>query len=150
MTIATGSPAKRTLSVASNVNSGVGPCQPMSAISASGPGTVIASTSAPVYAATTPGSSRAAETSTESTRACAIGERTNAARSIPRSLMSSTYRPAPVRIRGSSERLMLAPVYRSAAIAVIVAPLALTVAFGGQQDAIDDALVAGAAADVAR
>ena len=43
--------------------------QPRRAISASGPGTVIASSSAPVNAATTPGSSRAAETSTDSTRA---------------------------------------------------------------------------------
>ncbi len=82
----------------------------MRAISASGPGTVIASRSAPVSTATTPGSARAAETSTESTRAWAIGERTNAACSMPGSLMSSTYRPAPVRMRGSSERLTLAPV----------------------------------------
>src|ERR1700734_4157606 len=104
----------------------------MRAISASGPGTVIASSSAPVYAATTPGSSRAAETSTESTPACAIGERTNAACSIPGSLM-------------------LAPVYRSAAIAVMVALLCsvlpgarsvLADALGGQQHAVDDALVA--------
>src|ERR1700757_2001356 len=150
MTTATGSPAKRTLSVASRVNSGVGPPTASRAMSASGPGTVIVSSSAPVSAATTPGSSRAAETSTESTRACASGERTNAACSIPGSLMSSTYRPAPVRMRGSSERLMLAPVYRSAAIAVMAPPRSAPPgALGGQQDAVDDALVAGAAADVA-
>ena len=59
---------KRTLSVASRVNSGVGPAQPRKAISGSGPGTVIASRSAPVSTATTPGSAFAAETSTESTR----------------------------------------------------------------------------------
>ena len=110
ITIATGSPTRRTLSVASRVNSGVGPAGANSASSGSGAGTVIASRSAPVRTATTPGSSRAAEASTESTSACANGERTNAACSIPGSLMSSTYRPAPVRMRGSSERLMLAPV----------------------------------------
>src|SRR5208337_3817509 len=48
MTIATGSPMKRTLSVASRVNSGVGPAPPIRAISGSGPGTVIASSSARV------------------------------------------------------------------------------------------------------
>src|SRR5215469_9166488 len=64
--------------------------------------------------------------------------------------MSSTYRPAPVRMRGSSERLMLAPVYRSAAIAAMIATfLNADGSLGGQQDAIDDALVASAPADVA-
>ena len=57
------------LAVASSVNSGTGPVLPISSDSASGPGTVISSISAPMSTATTPGSARAAETSTERTRA---------------------------------------------------------------------------------
>jgi hypothetical protein len=46
--------------------------------------------SSPVYTATTPGRSRAAEASIETIRAWASGERTKATHSVPARLMSST------------------------------------------------------------
>jgi hypothetical protein len=60
--------------------------------------------SAPLKAATTPGRSRAAETSTETMRAWAIGLRRMAAWSIPGRRMLSVQLVCPVSRRASSRR----------------------------------------------
>src|SRR5215218_5664579 len=80
-------------------------------------------------------------------RAWAYGERRIATCAMPVSFRSSRYFAAPVIRRGSSTRLMRAPmtfVVGSATWVVIASPRA-----GRRMDGLDDVLVAGAAAEVA-
>jgi hypothetical protein len=77
-TAATSSPTKRTLSSASAFSSGVHGMTPY-----------FTGMSRPVITACTPGSASAREASIETIRACACGERSVLACSIPGSAMSS-------------------------------------------------------------
>src|SRR5579864_2805729 len=104
-TIATGSPTNRARSVARTRNSGVRkPGGPTWRNGAQTP-----ARSAAVRTATTPGSAIAREALTRVTRPCGTVLRTNAAWSIPGRRTSSTNRPRPVKSRGSSTRLTVAP-----------------------------------------
>src|SRR5919109_78452 len=80
-------------------------------------------------------------------RACAYGERRTATCAIPGSFRSSRYLAAPVIRRGSSTRLMRAPI-----TLVVVASstwVVMTSPHRRRADGLDDVLVAGAAAEVA-
>src|ERR1051325_3096724 len=96
-----------------------------------------------VRTATTPGRPAAAAVSMPRMRACASLERTKATSSIPGSAMSSTKRPRPRRIAGSSMRLTDEPRYREpmSALPAQAPP--------GAQRRLDDGGIAGAAAEVA-
>src|SRR6185436_15205906 len=96
-----------------------------------------------VRTATTPGKPAAAAMSMPRMRACASLERTKATSSIPGSAMSSTKRPRPRRIAGSSMRLTDEPMFLEPMSALPAqAPR-------GAQRRLDDGGVAGAAAEVA-
>src|ERR1051326_985553 len=96
-----------------------------------------------VRTATTPGKPAAAAVSIPRMRACASLERTNATSSIPGSAMSSTKRPRPRRIAGSSMRLTDEPMFLEPMSALPAqAPR-------GAQRRFDDGGIAGAAAQVA-
>src|SRR5579883_3066459 len=93
--------------------------------------------------ATTPGRARAAATSMASMRACATLLRRKAAYSMSGSSTSSTNSAWPLSSRASSLRGMGAPNCRVA----MQSPLE---PIGGELHGIDDVLIAGAAAQVAR
>src|SRR3954471_16202431 len=96
-----------------------------------------------VRTATTPGKPAAAAVSMPRMRACASLERTKATSSIPGSAMSSTKRPRPRRIAGSSMRLTDEPMFLEPMSALP------TQAPRRAQRRVDDGGIAGAAAEVA-
>src|SRR5215218_10309671 len=115
---ATGSPTKRTRSVASHGR----------AISAEIHGrrgrAGARSTSAAVSTATTPGMPMASDTSIDSTTACAIGERTNvttSAPSSPSSVRLAMYRARPWMRAGSSRRTTFVPIMLMGAVLALLA-----------------------------
>src|SRR6185369_11027363 len=75
----------------------------------SGSGFIQRSRSVNVKTRTTPGAAAAAAVSIRTIRACAWGERRNAAWSKPGRITSSMNRPSPRRNRGSSRRFTAAP-----------------------------------------
>ena len=75
-----------------------------------------------MYAATTPSSSSAFETSIEVIFAWAKGLRTRPTQSIPGSAMLSTYVPCPVMSSGSSLRSWLVPTNPLASCSVVAIP----------------------------
>src|SRR3954468_18935043 len=96
-----------------------------------------------VRTATTPGKTAAAAVSMPRMRACPALEPTKATSSIPGSAMSSTKRPRPRRIAGSSMRLTDEPMFLEPMSALPAqAPR-------GAQRRVDDRGIAGAAAEVA-
>src|SRR4051812_23169531 len=104
------------------------------------------SRSSAVYAATTPGSSRAFATSMLLMRACANGLRTRATHSIPGRLMLSTYLARPVISSGSSFRsCRVAMTFVAGSVTAISPPLRARHGLHG----LDDVVVAGAAAEIA-
>src|SRR6185436_16888606 len=96
-----------------------------------------------VRTATTPGRPAAAAVSMPRMRACASLERTKATSSIPGSAMSSTKRPRPRRIAGSSMRLTDVPMFLEPMSALP------SQAPRRQHSGVDDARVTSAAAQVA-
>src|SRR6266516_1035723 len=117
MTTATGSPAKRTWSPASN-GIWVGTNSSRSSV-ASRYGWP---RSAAVKAAATPGARSAAEVPMAQTLAAANGLRTNAACSMPVRARSPTNRPLPRSIRGSSLRAIAAPTHCWPSVGAAPAP----------------------------
>src|SRR5690242_13180076 len=99
--------------------------------------------SAAVTTAVMPGAFLAAATSSSRTSPCAAGERTTRACSCPGALKSSPNRPRPRSRRGSSALGSRAPMAVNSARSFPPGP-------GGGQDRLDDALVAGAPAQVRR
>src|SRR4051812_16875553 len=108
--------------------------------------------SSPVMTATTPSRALAALVSIEVMRAWGWTLRRKAAYTIPGNDTSSAKRPCPVRSRGSSTRLTGVPTRRSTMFVRREYAFAgfASHAGGGEQDAVDNALVAGAPAQVAR
>src|ERR687890_2865097 len=105
--------------------------------------------SSPVYAATTPGCSRAPETSRCVILACANGLRSRAKWSMPGSLMLSVQFARPVTRAGSSLRGTPPPTYFSGASVTPMPLFPLARLSGGLLDGLDDVLVARAAAVIA-
>src|SRR5205085_162593 len=103
------------------------------------------SSSSPVYAATTPGSSRAFDTSIPLIRACANGLRTSPTQSIPGRLMLSTYLARPVISSASSLRSWLVPTNLVVDSVTVISPSSR--ARDGLHG-LDDVVVAGAPAEV--
>src|SRR4051794_27506600 len=137
ITTATGSPTKRTVSVASGY---CGAGRNVSSWKKAGIAGCSAPSSAAENASATPARASAGRTSTERSRACACGLRSTAMCSIPGKRRSSTNAASPRSSRGSSVRRTLAP--------TACTPMSALPGLVGGPDRADDPLVAGAPAEV--
>src|ERR1035438_10106976 len=97
----------------------------------------------------TPGSDRAALTSTEVIRACAYGLRRKAMCSMPGSRMLSVQLVWPVMSRASSLRSRALPNSASGTAGASVCAVMRSLPLGGAPHGADDVLIPGAAAQVA-
>src|SRR4051794_26918469 len=137
ITTATGSPTKRTVSVASGC---CGAGRNVSSWKKAGIAGGSAPRSAAEKASATPARASAGRTSTERSRACACGLRSTAMCSIPGKRRSSTNAASPRSSRGSSVRRTLAPTAWT--------PMSALPGLVRGPDRADDPLVAGAPAQV--